>query len=153
MRFRKHKRGFTLIEVMLVLVILGGLAALAVVVLGSGRQDKANRDMTKIRIDNIIRQLVLYKSDMGGGRNDYPSDEQGGLKALVTKPAFDDATKGEKWAGPYLGDKDIKDYWGKDFRYELVEKDGKMMPRVSSDGPDGEQGTDDDVKSWSEDEA
>ena len=153
MRFRKHKRGFTLIEVMLVLVILGGLAALAVVVLGSGRQDKANRDMTKIRMQKIVERLGQYNLDMGGGKSAFPTEDQGGLKALVTKPAFDDETKGANWAGPYLDKKELKDFWDRDFRYELVEQDGRTVPHVSSDGKDGEQGTDDDVKSWSEDEA
>ena len=117
------------------------------------RQDKARTDLTRDRLQKIMDRLAQYKMDMGGGRNDFPTEDEGGLKALVTKPAFDDETKGANWAGPYLDANDIKDYWDQDFRYELVEQDGKMVPPVSSDGPDGEQETDDDVKSWSEDEA
>jgi len=154
MKSAKRTRGFTLIEVMLVLVILGGLAALAVVTLG-GRQEKSKRDLTKVRLKHITSRLEQYNVDLGGNKSEdrhtYPTDEQG-LTALVTKPQFDDETKGQEWAGPYLTTEELKDFWGQEFRYRLEAVDGKMVPRVSSDGADGTENTDDDIKSWTEDE-
>ena len=145
----QRRRGFTLIEVMLVLLIIGGLAALAVFTMG-GSREKANREMTDTRIKKIIASLQRYSLDLNG----YPSEEEGGLMALVTKPQFDDEKKDKNWAGPYCEREEMKDFWDRDIKYELVEDEsGRKVPRVSSFGQDGQDGTEDDIKSWSEEKA
>ena len=149
MRSRHTARGFTLIEVMLVLAILVGLVALGVFTMG-GSREKAKRDMTQIRIQKVRSSLQRYLLDL----DSYPTEEEGGLQALVNKPSYSDEKKGEKWAGPYAEASELKDDWGNDLKYELVEDEetSRQVPRISSAGPDGEEGTDDDLKSWSDEE-
>ena len=149
MNSRRRKSGFTLIEVMLVLMILAGLAALAVFALG-GREESTKIDMTGIRIKKIMPLLGEYKLRIGH----YPTEEEGGLQALVTKPgSLDDESGGKKWY-KFAEASQLKDDWGADLKYELSEDSstGRSVPRVSSAGPDKQHDTDDDIKSWSEKE-
>ena len=149
MNTRRHADGFTLIEVLLVLLILGGLVSLAVFTLG-GREEGARTQMSEIRVKKIMGRLGEYKLAIGH----YPTEEEGGLQALITKPTFEDENKGKKWVGPYVEGSDLKDDWDNDLKYELAEDDsGRKSPRVSSNGPDGQEGTEDDIKSWSEEDA
>jgi general secretion pathway protein G len=125
--------GFTLIELMVVIVILGLLAALvAPKFLKSGEEAKLTT--TQVQMKNIEQALKLYKLH----NSVYPTTEQG-LKALVEKPETEPVPK--NWKGPYL-DKVPKDAWGNDFIYV---SDGKHFTLLSP-GPDGEEGTDDDIK-------
>jgi general secretion pathway protein G len=83
----------------------------------------------------------------------YPTEQEGGLDALVKKPNFDNEKMGEKWQGPYVkpGTK-LDDPWGFAIKYELAEKTGDdetkgALPyKLYSVGPDGQPDTDDDVK-------
>ena len=136
MNSRKRRRGFTLIEVMLVLMILAGLAALAVFAFG-GREKQSKIKMTTIRMDKLLGYLGEYKL----GNGSYPTDNDGGLKALVTKPEFDTDAKGENWC-VLAESTELKDSWGNEFSYEL-DDDGK--PRIKSNGPDGEPDNEDDI--------
>lgn len=140
MKSRKRRRGFTLIEVMLVLVILGGLAALGVFAIG-GREDQANIMNTKARMDKLLQILDEYRTLV----KSYPTEDQDGLQALITKPDFENEAHGENWC--VLAKKSqLKDAWGNDIRYELVEdENGREVPRLMSNGPDGEEDTDDDI--------
>lgn len=138
MESRKRKRGFTLIEVMLVLMILTGLAALAVFAFG-GREERAKTQMTTARMDKLLGYLNEYKLAVGT----YPEDDDG-LDALVNEPDFDDDATSEKWL-KLAESQELKDHWGNDIRYELVEVDGKNKPRLKSNGPDGEEESDDDI--------
>lgn len=147
MRTRKRRQGFTLIEVMLVLMILVGLGAVAVFTLGP-RQEKANIRLAKLTIQKLEKYLGEYKLDMQGR---YPTEEEGGLMALVTKPTFDDEKKGDLWGGPYGTEAELTDVWGNAIKYELTE-DGKAV-HLSSNGPDGEPDTEDDIKNWSDEES
>lgn len=134
MQSRKPARGFTLIEVMLVLMILAGLAALAVFAF-SGREEQAKIRMTRIRMDKLLKYLNEYKMNIGK----YPTADEG-LKVLVTKPEFE-AGRGENWC--QLAERsELKDEWKNEFRYELDE-DGK--PRIKSNGPDSQPDTEDDI--------
>lgn len=126
----RRRRAFTLIEVLLVIVILGMLAGVVVVTM-SGTQEGAKVDTTKIKIDKVINKLKEYNLHV----NEYPTEEQGGLQALLTKPAFDEEKKGEKWRGPYVRPEDLKDGWNNDLKYELADEEAgdttrKAPPRL-----------------------
>jgi general secretion pathway protein G len=140
---RNHKRrGFTLIEVLLVLAILGVIAAMVVPQL-LGKQKQAMIDQTKLSIKALQQVLDLYALDHSGEK---PTTAEG-LNVLLQQPNNDD-----KWHGPYL--KDAKalpvDAWGKPFTYEYP---GQHHPNgtdadLSSGGPDRVVGTPDDIHNW-----
>lgn len=121
MKEHKHKQlqsGFTLIEVMVVVVILAILAAIIVPRILS-RPDQARTVAAKQSIKTIENALELYKLDNGF----YPSTEQG-IAALITKPTTDPAPT--NWSGPYLQGKLPKDPWGNAFHYENPGKHGDI---------------------------
>lgn len=101
------KKGFTLIEILVVLVILSLIAAV-VIPRFTGRVDEAKVDTTKLQLKEIKRALEMFKLDNGF----YPNTEQG-LKALVEKPTLQPEPK--KWK-KYL-DSLPKDGWGNEFVY------------------------------------
>ena len=106
----KAKSGFTLIELMLVVIILGVLAAMVMPRL-SGRSEQAKSAVAKTDIGaNIATALDLYELDNGR----YPTTEQG-LSALSTKPS--DISDGANWNGPYLK-KEPNDPWNKAYQYK-----------------------------------
>src|SRR3954462_7346563 len=137
--------GFTLIEVLLVIVIILMLAG-ALVVFVLPQQEGAEKNTTKLFLQNIETALDTYRLNMGR----YPTTEQG-LDALLTKPTFENERLGDKWNGPYLkpGTK-LEDAWGHSLRYELAEStddSNKNAPRYKlfSVGPDGQPDTADDI--------
>lgn len=135
------QRGFTLIEIMVVVVILGVLAALVVPKL-MGRTDEARIVAAKQDISTIMQALKLYKLD----NQRYPSTEQG-LQALITRPTAGPAANGWKTGG-YL-DKLPKDPWGG--AYQLLSPGIKGEIDVFSFGADGQPGgtgNDADIGSW-----
>jgi general secretion pathway protein G len=143
------KGGFTLIEVLLVIVIILMLAG-ALVVFVLPQQEGAEKNTTKLFLQNIETALDTYRLNMGR----YPTTEQG-LDALLTKPTFENERLGDKWNGPYLkpGTK-LEDAWGNKLRYELADTsasddpNNKNAPRYKlySVGPDGQPDTADDIK-------
>ncbi len=148
----RNARGFTLVEILLVILILGMLAGVFIAVVGPTRQG-ARIDTTRLLVETTIPG-ALDRYDMNVGH--YPSEEEGGLKALLTKPAFQDEETANKWRGPYLS-QEPKDAWGHELHYEVVDPatGGAVGAgyKVWSDGPDGQNGTEDDIKSWKEDQA
>ena len=150
-RARTIRRGFTLLELMLVLLILALLAGVGIVAF-SGIQQKSEIKITRVKIQtDIAKALDLYRMDIGH----YPTEAEGGLQALITKPQFEDESLAENWAGPYLKE-EPKDAWGQPFNYEVVEDTGGDTTgpkyKVWSNGPDRQSNTDDDIKSWNEEE-
>jgi general secretion pathway protein G len=131
-RSRSRRRGFTLIEIMVVIAILGILAALIVPKIMS-RPDEARRVAAKQDIGTIMQALNLYKLDNGR----YPSQDQG-LDALVQKPSADPVP--ENWkTGGYL-DRVPKDPWGNPYQYLDPGAHGEVD--VFSFGADGKAGGD-----------
>ena len=140
----RSQAGMTLIEIMVVIAIVAGLAGIIGVSV-FGQRDKANIESTAIQINNLMDALNLYKLDA----NRFPSTEQG-LDALVEKPGIGKVPKNYPPEG-YL-DKLPKDAWGNDFEYASPGTHGNRV-EIWSCGPDEECDTEDDVKSWeSEDE-
>jgi general secretion pathway protein G len=139
-RHRDHRRargGFTLMEVLLVLAILVILGSLAVGVF-SGVQRNANINAARSQVGLIDSQLRQYQFDIG----QYPTD----LSALRSLPA--DVSDPNKWAGPYL-DRDVPlDPWGREYMYNPNGGRNTDKPDVWSVGPDGQDGTQDDVGNW-----
>jgi len=134
-------RGFTLIEIMVVVVIMGILAALIVPKL-MGRTDDARIIAAKQDIATIMQALKLYKLD----NQHYPTTEQG-LQALVVKPTGGPAADGWK-AGGYL-DKLPRDPWGNPYQYLSPGIRGEIdVFSLGADGQPGGTGNDADIGSW-----
>ena len=135
-------RGFTLIEIMVVIIILGILAGLIIPRI-MDRPEEAKQLKAKIQIESLETALKLYKLDSGV----YPDTEQG-LQALVQQPDTGQATK---WrAGGYLDKGKLpQDPWGNDFIY--LSPGLNYDYDLSSYGADGIQGGDgknQDINSW-----
>src|SRR5512141_717621 len=109
--------GFTLIEILLVIVIILLLAG-ALVVFVLPQQEGAEKNTTKLLLTQVASALDTYRLNIGS----YPTEEQGGLDALMKKPTYENEKLGEKWQGPYLkpGTK-LEDPWGHKIVYEKVE--------------------------------
>ena len=128
------RSSFTLIELMLVVVIIGILAAMVVPRLG-GRSEQARIAAAQADIEaNIALALDLYEMDNG----EYPAS----LDALITKPG--DALN---WRGPYLKKKPV-DPWGKPYVYQSSGVHNTGSYDLYSLGKDGQSGTSDDVTNW-----
>lgn len=135
----RRSRGFTLIEVMVVIVILGVLAALVVPKVMS-RPDEARVVAAKQDISAVMQALKLYKLD----NQRYPSAEQG-LDALVHKPTA--GTPPPNWK-PYL-DKLPNDPWGHPYQYANPGVKGEVdVYSFGADGRAGGEGRDADIGSW-----
>lgn len=135
----KRLRGFTLIELMVVLVIIGVLAALIVPNV-LDRADDARVTAAKTDIGNLTQALKLYKLD----NQRYPSAAQG-LQALLTKPSTDPIPPNWK---PYL-EKLPNDPWGRPYQYLNPGIKGDIdVLSLGADGQPGGEGKDADIGSW-----
>lgn len=143
MQQRMNNRGFTLIEIMVVIAILALLAALVAPKI-IGRSDDAKIADAKVQIKNLETALKLYKLDNGA----YPSTEQG-LGALVTKPAVGVIPKNYKAEG-YLESKKVpQDPWGNDFAYLSPGEHGDYdLCSYGADGAKGGEGKNADICNW-----
>jgi general secretion pathway protein G len=134
-------RGFTLIEIMVVVVIMGILAALVVPKL-MGRTDDARIIAARQDIATVMQGLKLYKLD----NQRYPTTEQG-LQALIAKPTTGPSANGWKTGG-YL-DKLPKDPWGNPYQYLSPGVKGEVdVFSLGADGQPGGTGNDADIGSW-----
>ena len=144
MKRQRRRRGLTLLELMIVLIILVGLLAIVGPRL-LGSQKKADIRTAQAQIGNLESSLEMYHVDM----RSYPATEDG-LNALLQSP--DDERRAKNWDGPYLNeDKLPLDPWGNEYGYEYDSEDGGGKPRIFSNGPDGEPETDDDIANRSKD--
>lgn len=137
-----RQRGFTLLEIMVVIVILGILASIVVPNL-MGNKEKADRQKAVTDIVALENALDMYKLD----NSRYPTTEQG-LEALVSKPSGDPEPKNYRDGG-YIK-RLPKDPWGGDYQMLSPGEHGKID--VFSMGLDGEAGSDDDVGNWNMDQ-
>ncbi|KAF3998458.1 type II secretion system major pseudopilin GspG [Glaciimonas immobilis] len=133
--------GFTLIEIMVVVVIMGVLAALVVPKL-MGRTDDARVMAARADIATLMSSLKLYKLD----NQRYPTTEQG-LQALINKPTIGPVANGWK-ANGYI-DKLPKDPWGNPYQYLSPGIKGEIdVFTYGADGRPGGEGIDADIGSW-----
>lgn len=138
LRTRPAMRAFTLIELLLVLAILGILAAI-VVPKFSGRTEQARTTAAQSQIATFGTALDAFEVDNGY----YPKGKDG-LLELVQQPR--DA---QQWKGPYLGKGDIpNDPWGRPYLYECPGRQNPNSYDLISMGADGREGTDDDVTNF-----
>jgi general secretion pathway protein G len=142
-RPRGSALGFTLIEIMVVITILGILAAL-IVPRVVGRTDDARITAAKQDIASIMQALKLYRLDNGV----YPSTEQG-LKALIAKPTLEPLPNNWKQGG-YLERSSLpRDPWGNEYRYLSPGTRGEIdVISFGRDGQTGGEGPDADIGSW-----
>jgi general secretion pathway protein G len=137
----KRQSAFTLIEVLVVVAILGILAAIVVPSL-MGRPDEARRVAAKAEIATIVQALKLYRLDNGF----YPSTDQG-LQALVTRPTGNPAPANWK-SGGYL-ERLPKDPWGHNYQYLSPGLRSEVdVFSLGADGQPGGTGIDTDIGSW-----
>ena len=134
----KKRRGFTLIEIMVVVVIIGLLSALVGPRL-IGQSEEAKKKTTFTQISQLDQVLGLFHLDNGF----YPTTDQG-LDALVKQPTSPPEAINYKKGG-YMK-KVPKDAWGRDFIYVCPGEHGDYD--ISSYGPDGQEGGGDDICNW-----
>lgn len=151
----RRRAGFTLIEILLVIVIIMMLAT-ALVVFVLPQQKGAEKNTTRLLLLQTQSALDTYRLNIGH----YPTEDEGGLGALLVQPSFDTETLGERWQGPYLkqGTK-LLDAWGKQLVYEpqdssldTTEDPGALPYKLYSMGPDGQSDTEDDITLSTEEE-
>ena len=136
---RRASRGFTLIEIMVVVVIMGVLAALVVPKLLS-RTSESKVAAAKVDIATIMQSLKLYKLD----NQRYPTTEQG-LQSLIAKPTTNPAPMNWK---PYL-EKLPNDPWGRAYQYLNPGVKGEIdIMSFGADGQPGGEGKNADIGSW-----
>jgi general secretion pathway protein G len=137
---QSRRKGFTLLEVMVVLLILVTTAGLAVVAV-QGRLEISRKRQAFTYVKMLANAVEAYYFDM----NEYPTADVGGLDALVNCPSGFEG----KWGGPYLQDTATnKDPWGNEYRYECPGTRQNKPFEIWSYGPDKQDGTDDDIGSW-----
>jgi general secretion pathway protein G len=133
-------RGFTLLEILVVLAIIGLLAGLAIT-----NVDKifggAQKTTTELQVrDSMRTPLTSYRIHMG----DYPTTAEG-LQALVSPPSG----KSDRWHGPYLEPAKVPvDHWGEPLQYAFPGTKNKSGYDLWSKGPDKQSGTADDIGNW-----
>jgi general secretion pathway protein G len=134
---RPSRRGFTVLEILIVLAVIGMLVALGVSqadrILG-----RSSESVARIYVNETLRApLVSYRIDMGS----YPSTQEG-LQALVAAPA----NRADRWRGPYV-DRLQPDPWGNPYQYRFPGTRNPGGYDLFSFGPSGREG-DDDIGNW-----
>jgi general secretion pathway protein G len=139
--FQNKRHGFTLIEIMLVVIIIGILAAMLVPNI-AGRSDQARKTAARSDIEsNLSTALDLYKMDAG----QYPTTAQG-LGALLAAPTVPPVPG--QWSGPYLKKKKVpKDPWGRNYVYLFPGTKNPESYDLASLGADGVESSDD-ITNW-----
>lgn len=131
----KKRKGFTLIELMVVLVILGGLMSVLLVVLRDDKASRAKADV-ELKVTYGKLQFALFEFKNKYGR--YPTQDEG-LEALVEQPAGL-----EGWGGPYMDKRYLLDPWKNKFKYTVDGSHAKIVS-LGADGKEGGEKDDADI--------
>jgi general secretion pathway protein G len=135
---RHHARGFTLLELLVVMVIIGLLAGYVGPKLFA-QIGKSETKVTRAQIDALQKALDQYRIDIGR----YPDTAQG-LAVLVQRPADE-----PRWSGPYLAKAVPADPWGRPYLYTMPGSHGEYdLQSLGKDGQPGGDGDDADLNSW-----
>ncbi len=126
-----RESGMTIIEILIVIALMGVIMTLVVTNL-TDSQEEAMRDAARLGMGQLDTQLQMYRVH----NFRFPTQEQG-LDALVAKPT----SGATRWRGPYADEGKLKDPWGNKYQYDIEGKNFK----ITSPGPDGVFGNDDDV--------
>jgi len=134
----RDQRGFSLIEIMIVMVIIGLLASLVGPKL-FGQLGKAKQKTAKAQIEMLMAALDSYRLDVGN----YPSQQEG-LNALISNPGA------QEWAGPYLAKGQLPlDPWNHPYVYNMPGQHGEVdVLSLGADNKPGGSGEDADANSW-----
>ena len=144
---RRKRRGFTLLEVLLVIGIIALIAAFVLPsIMGAGEEARIGLAQAAVEPNGPLGSaLQKYKWNIGT----YPETDEG-LKALIERPSSVDESSG-KWKGPYIVPADpekLKDPWGNEYQYRFPGEITETEFDLWSFGPDLKDGTDDDITSW-----
>jgi general secretion pathway protein G len=135
MRNRFHarrQRGFTILEIVIVFILLAGIMAFVGPKIFE-QMGRAKSSEAKIRIQQLVGQIEMYKLEVGR----YPDS----LQSLVKQPAGVD-----RWNGPYAKDTDLKDAWGNDYRFTVPGTNkGFDLISLGADNKEGGEGENRDV--------
>lgn len=138
-----NERGFTLIEIMVVIVILGILAAF-IAPKFIGQEEKARKIQAKVQIKSLESALQFYKLDTGN----YPTTEQG-LQALVEPPSTGELAKSWREGGYLEKGKVPNDPWGNPYIYLSPGAHGDFdIISYGADGISGGEGKNEDINNW-----
>lgn len=144
-RRRVAQSAFTLIEVMIVIAIILALAGLVGVALFR-QKDAATYQLAQTDVKTIQAAMKLFRLDF----DRYPMEEEG-LKVLWSKEGLDPDAQQGKWK-KYLEEPLPKDRWNNEWGYRAESESEDRDYDLWSNGPDGEEGTEDDITSWSDEE-
>jgi general secretion pathway protein G len=130
---RLLQRGFTILEIVIVFILLAGIMAYIVPKIFE-QKGRAETAQARIRVQHVAGQIEMYKLEVGK----YPAN----LQDLLKQPSGAEG----KWNGPYVKEPDLKDPWGNDYRYTAPGQ-GKPFDLVSlgADGKEGGEGDNRDV--------
>ena len=143
-RNHSYVPAFTRVDVAMVVAMLGLLAAMAIPpMLVPARKSDCGREGATVE-SGLNGALDVFRANCGT----YPPMDNGGLKLLIEKPT--DEALAAKWVGPYLPKASaLLDPWGREFLYVFPGKHNKEGFDLSSAGPDGIPGNEDDITNWS----